>query len=239
MLKQLYKEQYPPFLKWVLANKGSEADAQDAYHDAWLAVIPFWETGADIRSKRSYLQKTAQNRYIRECKRRGRYLPIDLQESVWLDSNEEAINNDGEHQAGEPAFDQAVEAQGTDTLSESELERLDEIRHDPENWGIVRTCLESLNPRPRFILTLYFTLRFIAAENPYSEAEISDQIAATYRMEFNTNDTRTSINVDKSRAFGDLRAALFQRYPEQVRYLKSLFDRNKARLKQNKFKDKP
>ncbi len=239
MLKQLYKDQYLPFLNWVRANKGSEADAQDAYHDAWLAVIPFLETRTDIKNKSSYVQYVAKTHYISECKRRGRYLPIDLQESIWLDSNEEAIDNDGEHQWGELAFDQAVETQAADALSIPELERLDEIRHDPENWGIVRTCLESLNLRPRFILTLYFTLRFIAAENPYSEAEISDQIAATYRMEFNTNDTRESINVDKSRAFGDLRAALFQRYPEQVRYLKSLFDRNKARLKQNKFKDKP
>ncbi len=229
MMEQLYRTQWSPFLKWVMANRGSEADALDAFHDAWLTMKGLLDVRADINNLGAYFLWVAKTKYMHDCKRKNRFIPTDFNQAFQYES--EAMEADDDSIAINPDIhsDPQNESYTDEEMSDFDLERIDELKYDPEHWGIVRTCLEDLSQRRKTILTLYFNLRFLG--NPFTEAEFSDQIAAHCRALWNTKDTRNSINVDKTRGFEDLRAALYRRFPDKARWLKSVFDRHKSALK--------
>ncbi len=234
MLEQLYHHQYLPFLAWVLRNKGQEADAQDAFHDAFCAVeAQLRRSDHEIANPGNYLHWTSKTCYFALCRQRGRFIPTDFQDV----SNKDAEQDEAPSTMGESASDlSSISTEEEISPNGAALKEVDSIRYDPNNWGIVRECLPDLSVRRQFILTLYFTL-LTAAEIKGKKAqpgELVVTVAQACRKAFGTKDTSGSINVDKSRALDDLREALYRRYPDQVRFLKSKHDQHKTQLKKNR-----
>jgi RNA polymerase sigma factor (sigma-70 family) len=234
MMEELYRSQYPPFLKWVLTNRGSVAVAQDAFHDAWLIVKAVLDSRTDIKNPGGYLSWVAKTTYMKDCKHKKRYIPTDFNLTYQYEADSPEIDDDPVAISDEASPDQGAEASDMELIDASDLAQMDELLYDPNNLGIVQTCLDDLTARQKLILTLYFTLQFASGAQPFTQAEISDQIAAHCRELLRSNDTRNSINVDKTRSMDALRTALHKRFPEKVRHLKSVFDKHKAALKKKK-----
>jgi DNA-directed RNA polymerase specialized sigma24 family protein len=218
--REFYKKHYRRVAAYIIRNSGTDDEAQDAFQEAWHATLLRHRAGLHIGDYGRFLFECAKNAYLKECKRKQKFVHFDLLSSA----DEEPEGEDAQAAAprsaaaalAEMADDTVEEMPASGSGEASALPSPDEEENSLlhlSNWGAVGAALRLLSALHQRILHLSLAL---GQGNAAIAAEIGDY-------------TEGSMAVEKSRAYEALRRATARLLHEQGdSYFKKIEERKKA-----------
>lgn len=220
LTQEFYKKQYRSVARYIIKNSGTEEEAKDAFQEAWHATLLKHRAGEHIGDYGRFLFECAKNAYLKECKRKQKFVPLDLHTA-----EEDELEGDDAHAAAARSdadffaemADSAVEEMPASAMDgPAPLAHTDEEKnplHDLRNWGQVAEALLLLSALHQRILHLSLGLG-------WNTSTIAAEVGGY---------TEGAMAVEKSRAYNALRQTTAKLLHERGNsYFKKIGERKKA-----------